>query len=271
MAGWGLGTWGGTSGGSWGLGFAANLEIVDARTVAMNIVRVTFNQQPLLSAGVGGALNPNTWELVRTTTNEILPVVAVKQVAPEKVDLLLLTRGVTDFNVTYQLDAPTLLDTLGSPATVTTASFLGLGANVPDRARVDRRETDIANPPFPQSGIPNTIQTLPGGDYAKETGRPLFTKLILRRMATRRGEFAHLPTYGLGLQPKELIRPFELPRIRREIQTELEREANVRTATANLTWRPDQGILSIQTRVFLTSGEVIDETVNVPINDALEF
>ena len=58
------------------------------------------------------------------------------------------------------------------------------------------------------------------------------SKLLLRRLTTFRGEFPHLPEYGLGVRAKELFTSARLPELRAEIVRQLSREPGVTNVSA---------------------------------------
>lgn len=255
LSGWGLGSWG-TS--PWGTGGASPfLTLVSARPSTVRSVLVELSLAPTARSplGVGDATNPRTWLLTRGDTGEVIPVYAARMVTATEVELLLM-EPVGDFHVTHTVSTDTLLAANGDPINYPrSAAFPGLGFAPASKATpvvLDVRENQIAGEEFANSLVVNTA-----GDYELEGGIPLLRKKILRRLTSTPGDWAHMPTYGAGLQVKQPLATRQLPSIGAAFERQVELEPEVDAAKVSLEYIPtaDGGILRVTIVVRTRKGE----------------
>ena len=250
---WGTGPYGGLS------GTAAALTVVAAWAISTHSVRVELSTEPIHVSEftTGDALNPLSWSVVDTTTGRPLTVVVASIHDQTSVDLVTI-EPLGDHLEEHLVTAVGLVSTDGNPlSSPANATFLGVVQTVDpvDSERADYRDRDIANPPFQvtrSTGYSGALQFDADGDLATEAGAPLIKKLVLRRMATQRGAFPHLPDYGVGLLEKEPIAGGgDLVALLREIEDQCRQEPDVEAAVARGSV-DRSGVLIIQ--VGITAG-----------------
>jgi phage baseplate assembly protein W len=92
-------------------------------------------------------------------------------------------------------------------------------------------------------------------------GADLVRKLIMRRLTTNKGEFFHLPNYGISLPFKLPIPTAQLIKLKTEIESQVKLEPDVSNVRATVSLDP-QGILFISiSATYSPSGQ----TFQVPI------
>lgn len=230
--GWGGGGWGKSP---WGSG-ATPLTLLDVQAVRENLVRLTFDQAAYWSGILdpGDASNPVRYRIIAVSGTGIdgspireVRIAGVQQGAVAgtagSVIELVTDRALSHWPCIYRAIATGLRSKLGLPlAPGSSRLFYGVQAGprtqLQDQILAGR---DIANPQTAQAlaGLPNGA-TLPSsalgtyqpdgtGDYANDAGLTGYVKRVTRRLMTRKGAFAHLPGYGMGLPQdvKRLQRP----------------------------------------------------------------
>lgn len=262
MSGWGLSSWGL---GSWG-SLPGPLSVVSALALATRTVRVVLTTTPLAASatGVGDALNPDTWSLTRLDTGFAFTIASIDQVDAVTFDLFLV-EALGPAHVTHQVGSTTMQKPTGaliqSPYF---ATFTGLEASVP--AGVRTAQEDVANPPAPPglTSVGGTLVMTAAGDYALVAGAELLKKLILRRLTTTPGDFAHLPNYGLGLSIKEPLRTNDLLLLQRAIEQQVSLEPDVADVQANLSFSNAEGILTVKvTATFRATGQQVTTSLKI--------
>jgi hypothetical protein len=146
------------------------------------------------------------------------------------------------------------------------ALFNGLVASQPTSVAIVRQR-DLANPPAPPglNSIGGTLVMDASGDYKLVSGAALLKKLILRRLTTRPGEFAHLPNYGLGFAVKEPLRDSDLIALRGDVEAQVLLEPDVATANVLLSFNNAEGIVVCRIRATMRStGETVDTSMELP-------
>ena len=267
MSGFGIAPYGTSPYGS----LAGDLYVVNAFAVTTHSVRVTFSTAPLAasSSGLGDALNAATWVVTNPTTT--FTVTAISSVNAITFDVFLL-EPLASVLVTHTVAVPTMVKASGVPIVApTSATFLGLLAvavSTPaaDAANRGLNLSDVANPPTQiQDQLGGTLVMTSGGDYAFESGAPLLRKLIIRRLTTMRGEFFHLPNYGLGLAVKEPLPVGDTIKLRAEIERQIRLEPEVSGVSANVIFSPGNGILSVLISATVRqTGERVDIPFQFP-------
>lgn len=259
MAGFGTTIYGG---GSYGLAGSGAPQLYLARPIAAKAVRAYFTSpvQALSAAKRGDALNPKSWVLTNTSTGQVLTVIGVQSVQPIEFDLYTLEPIGTYFD-TLVVDASAINGPAGVPLTPGQVySTFGLQAQTQStkalkEAQRGFRPRDLANAPTPLAGLNGgALVVLSGGDYALQEGDSLLKKLIFRRLTTQPGAFYHLPNYGFGLSPKALVKPAQLPAIRRQMEDAIKLEPEVAAARVGLSLTSD-GVMQVQITVQTTRQE----------------
>jgi hypothetical protein len=244
-SGWGTGSWGL---GPWGGGIPVGpLVLEGAVAISTKEVEVALSREVQLIAPTiaGDGLNPATWVIQNLSTGFLYSVLQVTQTGP----LALTIQVLQDFDgvsVQHRVSSTTLLDSDGNPIAsppLNATDFAGVLANEKkDRVAYARRRSasvrDIANPPTPQNrlgtNIGGTLIINDAGDYELESGATLIKKLIIRRLTTRKGDFFHLPDYGVGIEVKGILSSANLIKLRAEVIRQVLREPEVIDADASV-------------------------------------
>jgi hypothetical protein len=104
-----------------------------------------------------------------------------------------------------------------------------------------------------------------GGDYKSVSGSELIRQLISRRLSTLRGEFFHLPDYGVGLRVKEPIPTSDQRKLKAEIERQVALEPEVSAVLATVQFQTALNILSVNVKATLRStGDRIDIPFQFP-------
>jgi hypothetical protein len=229
--------------------------IAAAFSVGIRNVRVELALEPAHSTPTaqGDALNPASWSLQRQDTGEYLTVISVAQVALTVYDLATIEKLGDQF-VSY-------LVTAALDGTYPSAPFAGLRSVEDSQPALmvacKAAQRDLACPPVPSDTMLGGTFVIAGGDYETVESVDLLKKLILRRLVTRPGEFAHLPDYGIGLADKEPIK--STARLEKEIADQVGKEPEVDSAMVKVVVDADNGIVSILIRVKMkTTGQQIN-------------
>jgi hypothetical protein len=236
-------------------------------------VTVTHNVQDISPSFAGDALNPTTWMLQRLDSLAFFTITGVTQVGTFTYRLQTFEQ-LGNFAVTHTVSSSTLKDVagnvIGSPHSV---NFLGLldanlNSNQAKLAKRNATSTDYANAQIPGSPFfAGTLQIDAGGDYASVTGSALVSKLVLRRLTTKPGDFFHLPNYGLGLRVKEPVPQAELPKLKAAIENQVLREPEVDQAQASVTMDAAHNILTVKVAAVLKkTGAPL--AISIPAQDA---
>lgn len=254
--GWGLGEWGLSP---WSFGADVTLTLTFAVPATIRSVRVSLSIAPLAMSplSTGDALNPRTWTLTRGDTGEVIPVYAVTMEDSTTAILLLLT-VLGSFHVLHTVSTDTLVDTSGNlisyPRTYT---FPGLVV-APAPAVTD--PIDLKSLVVPGSDVAASLVIGTGGDYENESGSRLLKKLIVRRLISTPGDWAHMPTYGAGLKTKRPLPSRDLPALAALFEQQIELEPSVDSARVDLSYNPGNGILIVNYRVRTIAGATLTGT-----------
>jgi len=214
---WGSGPWGSFSwGGGVGAGAITVLEVIAIRE---NVIRLHFSAKPYYT----GLLDAPDASLVRKYS--VTPVVgtvgyngsAARPVSVARIALVLddanaldvvLDRPMTPFPANYivkvdDIFSADLLSAIPATSQSAPAVFAQLSPPTVDTASPSR---DMSNPQTGEITDPNAAAILgsfevdTSGDFSMEEGIQALKNRIYRRMSTRRGAFAHLPEYGIGVK-----------------------------------------------------------------------
>jgi len=247
---WGLGPWGSTP---------ATVSLASVQVLDTNTVRVTLLGEARHGSGyiLGDALDPRTWSLVRQDTGAAFTILAVRRVVDGVYDLRTLEL-LAEYRILHRVSTTALMSMSGAPLSPPT--FL----DFPGLAQADHHaglhasrpgDRDLAAPPTPglasgasTESVGGALVITSGGDYAEEEGEALLRKLILRRLTTKKGEFKHLPEYGLGLDEKEPVPLSDLALLKAEIEQQVMREPEVEDVNADLSLDTSSGVLYLSLR-----------------------
>lgn len=268
--GWGLDPWGLGPYGS--IISISPLSLVSAVALSTNEVQVVLTQEPLhvSPTSPGDAFNPATWTVQRLGTLDYLNVLSIREIDPITFVLTVL-QPFGPYSELHRVMSTTLLSKYGDLITGgISADFYGLlGQDVASAVIISQNRNaltkDIANPPTPivaPDTIGGTLQISTDGDYKVESGVPLLRKLIIRRLITQKGEFFHLPDYGVGLKVKGIMGASDMIQLRAEIERQVLREPEVEAVNAVLLLGSSND-LTVQIRVKLrATGEQIDVSLS---------
>lgn len=260
---WGLGGWGSSL---YGVGASPALDYAFATGDRGVRVHLTAPPQANGAAYDGDALNPLSWRVVRDDTGADLVVAAVTRYDAQRFDLVLLfplgPRGVQHTVTTLGLR-----DSAGVQVPSSSTTFDGCGL-APLAAPPVGTVGDIRNAiaPVPTGSVVDsiggTLQTSDAGDLLLEGTTETVKKLILRRLTTPRGGFAHLPEYGYDLPVKGVIPPIQLPALQASIATEVRKEREVLEAAVRLQ-QDATGVLAITVQARLRTGTAVSVSARV--------
>lgn len=268
---YGTGYWGGGS-------VLAIEEFGKAYAVGDRVVRIELLVEPLHSTvtGQGDALNPRTWSITDPTSGRAWTVMAVREVSPLIYEILTFEVFPKHFT-SLNLSTVTLKSAGGVPFPSLEFSFGGnfLAANNTDEAKTASRgylPKDLANvqvaPAVPGAAadmVGGTLEIESSGDYATMYGEALVRKLILRRLVSKKGDFFHLPDYGLGLREKEPLPTSDLRKLAAAIEQDVALEPEVEAVKANLSYSAAASALVVQLRVRLKpTGQQAQIALTVP-------
>lgn len=253
---WGSGFWGSSP---WGSSGGGAIELLSVLAVRENVVRVEFTV-PIYFTGVfdpADGAHTNKWTVTMVEGTAGLDGEAVRPVMVSEVVLSsVLDVGYENYGryVDVVLDRPMT----PHPALYTVRMVDVFAADLetyipeeeiqipavykliePPQIESAPATRDIANAQTlsaAQSSLPDpTVQELgtiavdDSGDYAFDEGLVNLKKRIYRRLVTRRGAFAHLPDYGVGIpdQGKKLALSGVLANLAAEAQTQIALEPEV--------------------------------------------
>lgn len=268
MSGWGTSPWGL---GPWGLGFGP-LTITTAYAAGDRFVRVILSAPPLEDAStvVGSVYNPDTWQITTPSTGRVFTVLSVAKTGTNTYDILTLEEFDTHY-VQMAVGTSTLKTAAGVPVgSLLTFGFAGVrleATSTPQRKTTTRgfAERDIANPPTPNSPVGGTLEITSAGDYKPVEGPQLLRKLIIRRLVSMRGDFFHLPEYGIGLREKEPLPVNDLVKLKKQIEQQIKLEPDVEGANIALSYDYAASALIVQMQVRMKqTGQRIDVALPIP-------
>lgn len=293
MTAWGSGTWGS---GPWG-GGPPGMGLALLRAVALreNAVRLYFSEAVFFSGfrEPADASDPAKYSLTPDLTSTGADGETARAAAVVRADLvegdpdeaepgavveLGLDRAMTAWPSRYVLSvsgvysADLTVEIL--PVVVTLQGLYRALASVRLDPPVHSR--DLANPPGghpePTALVSDDLARPLGtylvddsGDYAMDEGVASLRKRILRRLVTRKGGFAHLPSYGVGVlgYGKTLARAASLSTLLAEAEVQIAREPDV--ARVRVVPRSDRpGLVVLNVLVQPVAGPAFALDVEVP-------
>lgn len=291
--GWGASPWGA---GEWGAGSTDELELVDALAVRENVVRLRFNTAPRYTRthDANDAAVPARYAITPVAGSKGLDGEPARAVTPVRADVaptpfsfgsiidVTVDRPFSPWNALYTVavnqlvsaDGASLL-AIGSTSRVFAGLYRGLRAQSLENALPSR---DVANPqtyqdqldPLPQAGDPDALGVFPigsDGDYAFDEGVANLRKRVFRRLITRRGAFAHLPSYGVGVPTygKRLGTAAVRQQIAAEAEQQIGLEPDVTRVKVTLLSDPSTPSLTVLTAsIVTTTGQNTTLRLNLP-------
>jgi hypothetical protein len=219
MAGWGSGGWGISP---WGEGGIDSLQLLNAQPLRENVVRLEFNAAPVFTGVLdpSDASSPDRYDVTpidsaRNVNPILAEVAAVAGSAGRFIDVT-VDRHFSAYPARYRISVNQLRLVTGEllDPDSSSAEFDGsLFEATPFRRDLAVPIRDIANPqtrealfdPLPQTDDPLLLGSIPvdeQGDYSFDEGITSYKKRILRRVTTEKGQFAHMPDYGVGVRSK---------------------------------------------------------------------
>lgn len=99
-------------------------------------------------------------------------------------------------------------------------------------------------------------------DVDVHAGNDALRKRIIRRLITGRGAFRHLPTYGLGLQTKELLTTTHFAQLRAEATRQLLEEEDVDKVEVQVYGAPNRVVVTVMVKP--KAGPGVDLSFEVP-------
>lgn len=259
---WGDGGWGD---GSWGGGVdAADLVGVDVLAIRENVIRVEFSKAVWLTNLLDAAdasriekwaitANASTTGLTGDVARDVTVIAASLStvddgIAEEDVGRfvdLTLDRPMTPWPAEYAVSWSSIfssdLESEASGAAAFQAVYRQVATPTLEQSRPSR---DVANPQTAAAARTATGQALAlgtfgvgdDGDYATDEGVINLKKRVTRRLVTKRGAFAHLPDYGVGVPyyAKQLATSERVSSLRADAEDQVMREPDVEKARVAL-------------------------------------
>lgn len=288
--GWGGGRWGLTP---WGGTDVEELRLIGAIAVRENVLRLEFNQAPIFT----GILDPfDASQPKRYSINAIAGTFGLDSFATRPVRVLMaeqakiansggrfidlyVDRPFSPFPAQYRATANNIYssDQAAIEPGFTSQLFFGLKRlyipSEPERAVTSR---DIANPqtltaaldPLPEVTdlVLGTFPVDEGGDYAADEGISNLKKRVFRRLFTRKGAFAHMPEYGIGIQTySKKLNTFSTRQLLiAEIEKQLSQEPDIARMRAVAIQRaPGLVVFAILIRTVIGTGVKFEAPVSV--------
>jgi hypothetical protein len=257
--------------GTGAFGIAAALgvfEIEDVFAVSDQAVRftTTYPCADLAETKAGSVFNPGSYTITNLITGEqqvVLGVAMVEGSSMRQFDIALLQKMPAYPGKVRVLFGDILDDTLRVLGGARTFDIEGCATLA---KKFSRRQdpSDIRSVPNSNNEIGGILRFTAGGDLDVESGTALLKKIIIRRLTTAQGEFAHLRNrlFGLGLQPKEVLRITDLVELRNAVEREVLSEPDVASAVVSVSQSTQDGVLSI---TISATRRVTGETMNFDI------
>jgi hypothetical protein len=287
MLGWGTGGWGS---GGWGApSLVDSLTLLSAVPVRENCVRLTFNTILAFTdvRGLVDAADPKNYLFTPvdgTIGEDGLPPRAVSPMLVEQprvpsvngraVDVW-LDRRMSPYPAQYRAQCLRSIASNGAPLSTTPAIFFGVtwAPSTPEQATTPA--TDFANVGYEAATIPGSAQiigvypTTSQGDYATDQGIVSYKKRIFRRLTTRRGRFAHLPNYGVGVldEIKRLARPATKQALAAQAEAQIKEEPETQQVQVTILADPRvPGLFRFRVKVRTSVFGVVN--LDIPIETA---
>lgn len=254
---WGSGTWGA---GSWGGGYGGGIHFLDIVAIRENVIRIEFDEAVNLTGLLEAedASRTDIWTVTEepTTTGYAgepprkVRIVSVELSGEEdsvaEADVgrfvnLVLDRPMTPYPAVYTVTWTDVFAKGLASSSSGQSDVLAVYRELePPQIVVPRASQDFANPQTTGMAaesvpLPNILLALGSfgvddqGDYASDEGLVSLKKRVIRRLMTRKGAFAHLPNYGVGVPEyaKKLGQAVVISTIRTEAESQISQEPDV--------------------------------------------
>ncbi len=220
--------------------------VIAATVVAENLLRVEFNKAVYASALLddGDATDQRSYAVATVPSSVGSDGLAPRPVTVFQAALsagvlnaggrfvdLTLDRPMSPFPSLYVLSVNNVRSLGGLQPAIDSARgvaryFSVYRSIVPNLPELIVPSRDIANPSAYSANSDSSVALgnfiVQAGDYGTDEGLVSLKKRIFRRLTTRKGAFAHAPTYGVGL--KEDLKRLALPSTRQRLCAEAERQ-----------------------------------------------
>lgn len=254
---WGEGSWGA---GSWGGGSGAGIQFIDLVAIRENAIRVEFDQAVYLTGLLSAedASRPDLWTVTASSLSRGLSGDVARPVRIVRVELageedgvavvdygrfvnLILDRPMTPFPAVYSVTwvdifAKDLLSSSSGEQDVYAVYRLleqpQIQVAKPSRDFANPQTTSAAIGSLPRSNLLSILGSFgvdDTGDYAMDEGITNLKKRIIRRLMTRKGAFAHLPNYGVGVPDaaKKLGKAITISALKTDAEAQIAQEPDV--------------------------------------------
>jgi len=271
--GYGVSPWGT---GPWGDGYpetGPDAQGGKAYAIGDRVVRVQLEIEPLHFAitGFGDALNPRSWQIQDPATGRLWNLLSVRQVDNKTYEILTL-ETLPRYFTELELASFDLVTVDGIPYPTLRFPFNGCYLSVNNTADSRLAASGVVQKDYKlvigagygdlESG---TLEINSSGDYVSESGVSFVKKLILRRLIAKKGDFFHLPNYGIGLRVKEPLPVNDLRKLAAAIEQEVNKEPEVQASKANLSYSASAAALNVQILVRLKpNGQTAQVALTVP-------
>ncbi len=284
---------------SWGGHYGDTVfNVLTVFAVRENTVRVVFTQSVYFSKilDLHDAFNPGAFAVApiagtfdglgvaARAVNVLETELATSESVPPVLDAevgyfldIIVDRPLSSFPARYTLTCTSLQNAAKSIVLATdTHSFDGVYREL-QGATLERpgELRDLANA---QTGaqlateVPDELRVLGSylvvdGDYAFDEGNTGRKKRIFRRILTKKGGFAHLPGYGLGVRDrvKRLARFDVVGRLSTEATLQIQREPDVAKAIVTVDFGSKPNLMRMHVGVRPRGGKSQKFTVSVPL------
>lgn len=254
---WGEGSWGA---GSWGGGPGSGITFVDVVAIRENAIRVEFDQAVNFTQLLGSddASRPDLWTVTEFANSTGLSGDHARPVRIVRVELagdedgvadadygrfvnLVLDRPMTAFPSVYSITWTDIFAADLDSSTSGGADCYGvyrlleqpqIQTAKPSRDFANPQTTLAATTSLPRPNAPSALGSFgvdDTGDYALDEGIVNLKKRIIRRLMTRKGAFAHLPNYGVGIPDaaKKLGQAVVLASLKADAEVQIAQEPDV--------------------------------------------
>lgn len=266
--------------------------MLSALAVRENVVRLSFNQPVKFTRLLdpGDSSDPSLYIVAAvpgTVGMDGKPVREVRTASVERDDAnsavieVTVDRPFSPFPTRYTITLNGLRSESGGALDVDFAQleFDGLArALVPNQPQLSVPRRDIASP----NDLQALLDPLPSldpqqlgvyaidssGDYAADEGVTSYRKRIFRRLFTKKGAFAHLAGYGVGVL--DFVKELARSRVQQEIAADAEAQIfeEPETVSASVTFVSDPlepQLARMVVRARSKTGETIDEPIKLDI------
>lgn len=226
------------------------IDFLDALAIRENVVRVEFDEAVSLTGllEASDASKTEKWIVQADPATTGMDGEPARAVSVVRVELateadgvaegdvgrfvnLVLDRPMTSFPAAYDLSFFEIYSAdLGSMLSGTARVFATHAYLEPPKVDAGKVSRDFANPQGAKAAaVLGTFVIADDGDYATDQGPESLKKRVLRRLMTRKGAFAHLPNYGVGVpdEVKKLGTQAVLSRLRVDAEQQILEEPDV--------------------------------------------